>query len=187
MNCLTTGAETYCLPSLSSVPTNMYIDRIEYIPQGFYTTSPPLQYYSVAENGGLRNRPISMDVLNAEVGAENLAGGATPLNDGKGSSGSSDSSSSVVKAQETEAVYANSDILPSSSSPVSEFNASKQQPQLSASHVYSSPVAQESSTTRLSQGGGSLMTIEHGAELSAAMTQLKVEGREDLCTREIHA
>ncbi len=181
MNCITTGAEAYCHPSLTSMPTNMYINRIEYVPQGFYTASPPLPYYSMAENERLQNCPISTVVMNAGAGIEGLVG-AAPLSDGKGSGGS-DNNSSVAGAQETEAGYVNSDILPNSS-PVSERNASKQ-PQLSVSHVYSSPVRQESSTTSLQ--GGSLAAIEHDAEITATMAQLKVEGREDLCTPEIHA
>ncbi len=180
MNCITTGAEAYCHPSLTSMPTNMYVNRIEYVPQGFYTASPHLPYYSVAENERLQNCPISTGVMNAGVGV-GLAG-AAPLSDGKGSSGS-DNNSSVAGAQEAEAGYVNSDILPNSS-PISERNASKQ-PHLSASHVYSSHVRQESSTTSLQ--GGSLTAIEHDAEITAAMTQLKVEGRDDLCTPEIHA
>ncbi len=190
MNCLTTGTEAYCHPPLTSMPTNMYINRVEYVPQGFYTTaaSPPLSYYSVAENGGLRNRHSSMVVVNGGAGLENLAGTA-PLSDGR-CSGSSDNNN-VAGDQETEAVYAvnSSDIPPNSSSPISELNASKQ-PQLSLSHVYGSPAMQESnsSSTTTSSQGGSLTAIEREAEISAAMTQLKVEGHEDLCTRtEIHA
>ncbi len=180
MNCITTGAEAYCHPSLTSMPANMYINRIEYVPQGFYTAGPPVPYYSVAENERLQNCPISTVVINARAGV-GLTGTA-PLSDGKGSAGS-DNNSSVAGVEEIEAGYANSDIPPNSS-PVSERSVSKQ-PHLSAPHVYSPPVRKESSTTSLQ--GGSLTAIEHGAEITAAMTKLKVEGRENLCTPEIHA